>query len=99
MNKELYYITTPTFLPKLKTTFKPKQLEGTNYVYVPKQLSKKQAIVLLIRRKYDTNDELAIQRRRDERPEEFTEYNSYVKTCIQEAENFIKELEAWERLE
>ena len=34
-----------------------------------------------IRKKYTINDELAILRQRDEKPDEFGEYNEYVEAC------------------
>ena len=42
------------------------------------------AIVSLIRVKYNLNQELAILRQRDTKPDEFTEYNAYVEQCKQE---------------
>ena len=38
-------------------------------------------IVALIRKKYNINQELAILRQRDTKPEEFAEYNKYVEQC------------------
>ena len=38
-------------------------------------------IVSLIRKKYNVNQELAILRQRDTKPEEFAEYNEYVEQC------------------
>ena len=38
-------------------------------------------IVALIRKKYNVNQELAILRQRDTKPEEFAEYNEYVEQC------------------
>lgn len=38
-------------------------------------------IVALIRQKYNVNQELAILRQRDTKPEEFAEYNEYVEQC------------------
>lgn len=38
-------------------------------------------IVSLIRQKYNINQELAILRQRDTKPEEFAEYNEYVEEC------------------
>lgn len=48
-------------------------------------------IVELIRKKYSVNDELAILRQRDEKPEEFAEYNAYVEQCKAQASTEIKE--------
>lgn len=38
-------------------------------------------IVSLIRKKYSVNQELAILRQRDAKPQEFAEYNEYVEQC------------------
>ena len=38
-------------------------------------------IVRLIRKKYTIDRELAILRQRDEKPEEFAEYNEYAEAC------------------
>ena len=38
-------------------------------------------IVSLIRKKYSINQELAILRQRDAKPQEFAEYNEYVEQC------------------
>lgn len=38
-------------------------------------------IVKLIRKKYTVDNELAILRQRDEKPEEFAAYNEYVEAC------------------
>ena len=38
-------------------------------------------IVSLIRKKYSINQELAILRQRDAKPQEFAEYNKYVEQC------------------
>ena len=42
------------------------------------------AVNALIRRKYTLSDELAILRKRDENPEEFSTYNSYAEQCKSE---------------
>lgn len=34
-----------------------------------------------IRKRYSTDDELAILRQRDDKPKEFAEYNEYVEKC------------------
>ena len=41
----------------------------------------KDKIESLIRERYSLNDELAILRQRDSKPEEFAEYNAYVEEC------------------
>lgn len=38
-----------------------------------------------IRRRYSLNEELAILRQRDEKPEEFAAYNAYAEQCKAEA--------------
>lgn len=48
------------------------------------------AIVALIRKKYNLNQELAILRQRDSKPEEFAEYNAYVEQCKAEVKNNLK---------
>lgn len=42
-------------------------------------------IVKKIRQKYSINEELAILRQRDEKPDEFKEYHDYVEVCKAEA--------------
>lgn len=46
--------------------------------YVP---TYEERVVQLIREKYSMDDELAILRQRDSKPEEFTEYNAYCEEC------------------
>ena len=38
-------------------------------------------IIRRIRKKYTVNQELAILRQRDSKPDEFNEYNAYVEKC------------------
>ena len=47
-------------------------------------------IVSLIRKKYNINQELAILRQRDAKPQEFAEYNEYVEQCKAEVKEGIK---------
>ena len=44
-------------------------------------------IVSLIRKKYNINQELAILRQRDTKPQEFAEYNEYVEKCKEQVKN------------
>ena len=44
-------------------------------------------IVTLIRQKYNVNQELAILRQRDAKPQEFAEYNEYVEQCKEQVKN------------
>ena len=46
-------------------------------------------IVALIRKKYNVNQELAILRQRDTKPEEFAEYHKYVEQCKAQVKNGI----------
>ena len=38
-------------------------------------------IIQKIRQRYSINQELAVLRQRDEKPDEFAEYNAYVEQC------------------
>ena len=42
-------------------------------------------IIRKIRKRYSVNQELAILRQRDTKPEEFAEYNAFVEQCKEEA--------------
>lgn len=46
-------------------------------------------IVSKIRQKYSVNQELAILRQRDTKPDEFAEYNEYVEQCKAEAKSEV----------
>lgn len=46
-----------------------------------------QRVVNRIREKYTVDDELAILRQRDTKPEEFTEYNNFVEKIKEEERN------------
>ena len=45
-------------------------------------------IVALIRQKYNVNQELAILRQREVKPQEFAEYNEYVEQCKEQVKNW-----------
>ena len=51
---------------------------------------RKQLIVAEIRKEYDADDELAILRQREEKPQEYAEYNSYVESCKKAVDEFVK---------
>lgn len=51
-------------------------------------------VQVLIRKKYSFNDELAIQRQRDSKPQEFKEYFDYCEQCKQQADEFVETLKA-----
>lgn len=56
--------------------------------------AEKGAIVsALIRERYTVDDELAIQRQRDTKPDEFAEYNNFAEACKAEANSIIGSLE------
>lgn len=46
-------------------------------------------IIDLIRERYSTDDEIALLRQRDSKPEEFAEYNTYVENCKAAAYNEV----------
>lgn len=47
-------------------------------------------IIRKIRTKYTVNQELAILRQRDSKPEEFAEYNAFVEKCKAEVKEELK---------
>lgn len=55
------------------------KLNGSQSRLYPDLVSEK------IRKRYSINAELAILRQRDEKPEEFAEYNAYAEQCKVEA--------------
>ena len=55
------------------------KLNGTQSRLYPELVSEK------IRKRYSVNAELAILRQRDEKPEEFAEYNAFAEQCKIEA--------------
>ena len=57
-----------------------------NYKNNP-MVSYEDKVVSLIRKKYNVNQELAILRQRDAKPQEFAEYNEYVEQCKEQVKN------------
>lgn len=49
-------------------------------------------IIRRIRKKYTVNQELAILRQRDTKPDEFAEYNAYVEQCKAEVKAELKSI-------
>lgn len=49
----------------------------------------KQRVIKLIRERYSLDDEIAIQRQRYVKPEEFEKYNDYVENCKQQVKEEI----------
>lgn len=62
----------------------------TNY----KEISYESLVIKLIRKRYSLDQELAILRQRDVKPEEFLDYNDYVEECKTTAKEFVNEREA-----
>lgn len=58
--------------------------EESEIVEIPDTRSYEEKIVDKIREKYSINDEIAILRQRDSKPEEFIEYNSFVEQIKKE---------------
>lgn len=58
-------------------------------------ISYKDLVVKLIRKKYSADDELAILRQRDTKPDEFSAYNDFVESCKSQAKAFVEEREAY----
>ncbi len=55
--------------------------QSTDEIVIPYE----EKVVSLIREKYSVDDELAIQRQKDSKPEEFKEYFDYCEECKQKA--------------
>ena len=55
----------------------------------PYKMSYEEMVVSKIRKKYTLDQELAILRQRDSKPEEFSEYNEYVEQCKLEAKQEV----------
>lgn len=54
-----------------------------------KNITYEQYIVYLIRKRYTQNDEFAILRQKDTKPNEYVEYNNYCEQCKTEAKNLF----------
>lgn len=52
----------------------------------------KERVVQHIRERYDVDDELAVLRQRDKKPDEFAAYNSYVEDCKARAREEAEDL-------
>ena len=55
------------------------------------KMSNSATVSSLIRKRYSVNDELAILRQRDSKPDEFAEYNTYCEQCKTKAKSLIQE--------
>lgn len=60
--------------------------------YLSRRQAYKKQLVALIRNKYDADDETAILRQRDTKPEEFDEYNAFVEECKETARDSVASL-------
>lgn len=52
---------------------------------------KKRLIIERVRERYDANDEMAILRQRDTKPEEYEAYNTYIEECKAEIKQMLSE--------
>ena len=50
---------------------------------------RKQLIVAEIRKKYDANDEIAVLRQAQTKPDEYDEYNTFVENCKKTVDEYI----------
>ena len=57
------------------------------YVDVNNSLDKNELIKSLVAQKYSVEDEIAILRQKDSKPDEYQEYNTYVENC----KNLVKQ--------
>lgn len=65
-------------------------LEAKDYERIPMEKRNEyygEMVERLIRKKYTVSAELAILRQRDNKPQEFAEYNAYAEQCKAEAKN------------
>ncbi len=56
-----------------------------------KELPYEQKVEMLIRDKYSISDELAIQRQKDTKPEEYQEYYAFCEECKAKAKEITEE--------
>lgn len=75
-------------LPKTELVLTKEQIQAE--LELAKQNQYESLIVSKIRQKYTTNQELAILRQRDTKPEEFAEYNTFVEQCKYEVKNALQ---------
>ena len=64
--------------------------DEADYPAIPKiEPTYEEKVVTLIRQKYSLDEELAIQRQRDTKPEEFKEYFTYCEECKMKAKEEV----------
>lgn len=97
-NNEVKHIKNIVITKNNKKTFNPneEQVLSAGWVKYEPQIPEievdeqyKNRIIDLIREKYSVDDELAIQRQRNSKVEEFNEYNTYIENCKELAYNEI----------
>ena len=66
-------------LPREEIVLTEEQIQAE--IELAKQQQYENQIVSKIRQKYNVNQELAILRQRDSKPQEFAEYNAFVEQC------------------
>ena len=72
-------------LPQEEIVLTEEQIQAE--LELAKQNQYEDMIVSKIRQKYNINQELAILRQRDAKPQEFAEYNEYVEQCKKQVKN------------
>lgn len=65
-----------------------KDIKITENAYL-KNITYEQYIVYLIRKRYTQNDEFAILRQKDTKPDEYAEYDSYCEQCKAQAKTLF----------
>lgn len=83
-----YNITNPT-LEQFQSTGWREYVPDSSPVLQPYIPTYKQLVVEKIRERYDFDDEIAILRQRESKPDEFAEYNTYCERCKTEAKTEI----------
>ena len=71
--------------------YKLETVKGISY----SSLSYESLVRLMIREKYSIDEELAIQRQRDTKPDEFKEYFDYIENIKTQVKSFILERETY----
>ena len=69
----------------LKIAKKNREVDASSWEKVYESL-----VIRKIRKRYSVNQELAILRQRDAKPEEFAAYNEYMEQCKAEAKEEMK---------
>ena len=89
--EELYQKKIADEFERLKNLPRKEIVLTEEQIQAERELAKKNQyenlIVAKIRQKYSINQELAIIRQRDAKPEEFAEYNEYVEQCKAEVKS------------